>query len=126
MGRQSRKGPEAPSRGTQRPIRAIFAAGTVATVGGWLALAGGLAPAGAQALFPNSAGAQFCMLRSVGVSYNDALRVSIRDNMNPTAPRSQVRIGNGTLVDVTTLQMVDYIIQACPQYLDRRKGGTDV
>lgn len=126
MARQSHKGPEAPSRGAQAPIRAAFALGTVSVVAGWLALTGGLPPASAQALFPNSAGAQFCMLRGVGVSYNEALRSAVRDNIDNSAPRRMVTMGNGSVVDVTTIQMVDYILQVCPQYLDRRSGGTNV
>lgn len=126
MGWQSRKGPEAPSWGVTAPIRAIFAAGTIGVVGGWLALTGGLAPAGAQALFPSSAGAQFCMLRRAGVSYKDALRASIKNNINIAAPRQEIRMGDGTIVDVTTIEMVDYIVRVCPQYLDRRRGGTNV
>jgi hypothetical protein len=123
---QSQQSPKAASRAAQAPIRPLFALATVAVVGGWLAAAGGLPGARAQALFPNSAGAQFCMLRRAGASYNEALRIAIGNNINPNAQRHDVRLRSGAVVDLTTLQMVDYIVKACPHYLEPRVGGVNV
>ena len=43
-------------------------------------------PAAAQSIYPALAGSRYCELRRLGVNHDQALTVSIRENLSPRKP----------------------------------------
>jgi len=76
-------------------------------------------------LFGNLAGAEYCRMRAVGVSHNQALDVAISENISSTMREPVITTGGGTETTIGTLDMIDYIDARCPgQWPKSTQSGT--
>lgn len=74
------------------------------------------APVAAQTIYPNSAAARFCVLRSAGATYESALDAALRENFSRQEPGPAV-IVNGRSYDSNIAVFADAVNSTCPQYL---------
>ena len=65
-------------------------------------------------LYGRSAGREYCRLRSIGVSHDQALDVAIGENLSPVSHETVVITGNGSEVTTGILDMVEYVARNCP------------
>lgn len=81
------------------------------------------APAPAQAftsqyrILPNLYAEQYCRLRQIGVSRQEAINAAINENMVPGRP-SQVTI-DGKLYSVDVIESAAAVERLCPMYLSQ-------
>ena len=65
-------------------------------------------------LYGRSAGREYCRLRSIGVSHDQALDVAIGENLSPVSHETVVITGNGSKVTTGILDMSEYVMRNCP------------
>jgi hypothetical protein len=69
-----------------------------------------IAPAAAQTIYPNLAGARYCELRGLGVSHEEALSVAVRENLDPYSTPTKVTI-DGQQYRTDTLDMAKWVVR---------------
>ena len=69
-----------------------------------------IAPAAAQTIYPNLAGARYCELRGLGVSHEEALSVAVRENLDPYSTPTRVTI-DGQQYRTDTLDMAKWVVR---------------
>ena len=85
-----------------------------------------LAPVQAHAqVLPHSAGSDYCRLRRLGVSHDEALGVAISENTSRLASSRRVTI-RGKSYQLWALQFAEYVLTMCPGLYPSRGNGTSV
>jgi hypothetical protein len=80
-----------------------------------LAIASFALPASAGVILPNLFANEYCGMRELGVSEDDAMKVATRESMISGEP---VRVEfNGVMVDSDVLRALQAATELCPQFM---------
>ncbi len=74
-----------------------------------------MAPAYSQSFYPNLYGLRFCQLRDLGVSANEARKVSMAENWSSSRQRVMTTY-EGQPVSTDVLESVYFVARHCPQH----------
>lgn len=67
--------------------------------------------------YPNTAGAEFCLLRSRGVTKDQALEAAVIAGWDDDFTATTYTREDGTTIDSDVIEMTDYIATMCPEAL---------